>query len=188
MSNIVKKEVRELLTPTTLIPVILMAFFFGAFGHMVGGMAEEAKEKPTVGLIDEDNSHLSRIVTGILNDQAKVVYFSTEGADVQVGLHVLKEGDGVALLMVPSDFSESIYENLPGEIRVYWVMKGAGAMDLVPTQSIDVLIQIANQEISKNLVEENSPIDPKVVINPIAKSETTLGWGFSCSSYLFPTR
>ena len=162
---------RELLTPTTLIPVILMAFFFGAFGHMVGGMAEEVKEKPTVGLIDEDNGHLSGIVTGIFENRAKIVY---SGTDVSEGLQKVKEEDGVALLAIPPNFSESIYENHPGEIRVYWVMKGAGQMDLIPTRSIDMLIQITNQEISKNLIEEDSPVDPKVVLNLIAKSETTL--------------
>jgi len=174
LGNIVKKEVREMLTPTTIVPVILVAFLFGAMGNMIGGVTEEAKKKPTIGIIDEDNSFLSAIVTGVLREQANVVYSSTNGADVSEGLQKVEEEGGAALLVIPLDFSENIYENHPGEIHIRWIMNGMGTMDLVPTQVVNVLIQVINQEISKKLVEENSPVNPDVVINPIAKSETTI--------------
>ncbi|MBA7502484.1 hypothetical protein ES706_01072 [subsurface metagenome] len=174
LGNIIKKEVRELLTPTTIIPVIAMAVVFGGMGHMIGGITEEAREKPIMGIIDEDNSLLSEIITGVLNEQAKVVYFSTDGADVSEGLEQVEEEGGTALLMVPPDFSESIYENHPGQIRIHWIMKGAGVMDSIHSQTVDVLIQVVNQEISKKLVEEGTSIDPGIAVNPIAKSETTI--------------
>ncbi len=174
LGNIIKKEVRELLTPTTIIPVIAMAVVFGGMGHMIGGITEEAREKPIMGIIDEDNSLLSEIVTGVLNEQAKVVYLSTDGADISEGLAQVEEEGGTALLVVPPDFSESIYENQPGEIRIHWIMRGAGVMDSIHSQAVDVLVQVVNQEISKKLVEEGSPIDPDVAVNPIMKSETTI--------------
>jgi ABC-2 type transport system permease protein len=174
LGNIVKKEVRELLTPTTIIPVIAMALIFGTMGHMIGGVIEEAKEKPTIGIIDEDNSSLSGIATGVLNEGAKVVYSSTNGANISEGLERVEENDGVALLVIPPDFSKSIYENRPGEIRIHWIMKGAGMMDSVPSQIVDALVQVINQEISRKLVEEGSPVKPDVAVNPIVKSETTV--------------
>jgi ABC-2 type transport system permease protein len=174
LGNIVKKEVREMLTPATIVPVILMAFLFGTMGNMVGGITEEAKKKPTIGIINEDNSHLSEIVTEVLNAQAKVVYSSTNSADTSEGLREVGEEGGVALLVIHSDFSENIYENRPGEIHINWIMSGMGTMDIVPSQIVNVLIQVINQEISKNLVEENSPVNPEIVINPVAKTDTTI--------------
>jgi ABC-2 type transport system permease protein len=174
LGNIVKKEVREMLTPTTIVPVILIAFFFGAMGNMFGGIVEEAKKKPIIGIIDEDNSPLSGIVTGVLNAQAEVVYSSTSSADISEGLRKVGEEGGAALLLVPSGFSENIYENRPGEVRIHWIMSGMGTMDLVPSQVVNVLIQVINQEISRNLVEENSPVNPEIIINPITKSDTTI--------------
>ena len=173
LGNIIKKEVRELLTPATIIPVVAMAIVFGGMGQMIGGITEEAKEKPIIGIIDADNSPLSEIITGVLNEQAKVVYFSTDGADISEGLENVEEEGGAALLVVPPDFSESIYENHPGEIRIHWIMKGAGVMDSIHSQTVDVLVQVVSQEISKKLVDEGS-IDPDIAVNPIAKSETTI--------------
>jgi len=174
LSNILKKEVRELLTPATIIPVIVMAFVFGGMGHMIGGVIEEAKEKPVIGIIDGDNSFLSGIATGVLNEQAKVVYSSTDGADISEGLERVKEEGGAALVVIPSDFSESIYENHPGVIRIHWIMRGAGAMDSIPSQVVDALVQVVNREISRELVEDGSPVDPDVAVSPIKKSETTV--------------
>jgi ABC-2 type transport system permease protein len=174
LGNIVKKELREMLTPTTIIPVIVMAFLFGVMGNMIGGITNQAKEKPTIGIVDEDNSSLSGIVTGVLNVQAKVVYSSTNGADIPEGLQKVEEGGGAALLVILPDFSENIYENRLGEIHILWIISGMGTMDLVPTQAVDVLIQVVNQEISKKLIEENSPVSPNVVMNPTAKSDTTI--------------
>ncbi len=173
LGNIIKKEVRELLTPATIIPVVAMAIVFGGMGQMIGGITEEAKEKPIIGIIDAENSPLSEIITGVLNEQAKVVYFSTDVADILEGLENVEGEGGAALLVVPPDFSESIYENQPGVIRVHWIMKGAGVMDSIHSQAVDVLIQIVSQEISKKLVDEGS-IDPDIAVNPIAKSETTI--------------
>ena len=48
--NIVKKEVRELFTPATIVPIVIMALVFGGMGSMIGGAAEEAKEKPGIGI------------------------------------------------------------------------------------------------------------------------------------------
>ncbi len=174
LGNIIKKEVRELLTPATIIPVVAMAIVFGGMGQMIGGITEEAKEKPIIGIIDAENSPLSEIITGVLNEQAKVVYFSTDVADILEGLENVEGEGGAALLVVPPDFSESIYENQPGVIRVHWIMKGAGVMDSIHSQAVDVLIQVVSQEISKKLVEEGSSIDPDIAVNPIAKSETTI--------------
>jgi len=173
LGNIIKKEVRELLTPATIIPVVAMAIVFGGMGQMIGGITEEAKEKPIIGIIDADNSPLSEIITGVLDEQAKVVYFSPDIADISEGLENVEGEGGAALLVVPPDFSESIYENQPGEIRIHWIMKGAGVMDSIHSQAVDVLIQVVSQEISKKLVDEGS-IDPDIAVNPIAKSETTI--------------
>ena len=174
LGNIIKKEVRELLTPTTIIPVVVMAFVFGAMGYMIGGIAEEAKEKPTIGVIDEDKSPLSEIATGVLDNQANVVYSPTNGVNISEGLERVEEEGGAALLVIPSGFSENIYENYPGKIRIYWIMRGAGTMDSVPSQVVDALIQVINREISRNLVEEESPVDPDVTLDPIETSETTI--------------
>ena len=43
LSKITKKEIKELLTPATLVPIIIIAILFGSLGGMFSG-AEDAAE------------------------------------------------------------------------------------------------------------------------------------------------
>ncbi|RLF40158.1 MAG: ABC transporter permease, partial [Thermoplasmata archaeon] len=70
--NIVRKEVRELLTPTTLIPIVIMALIFGGMGNMIGGAMEEAKEKPIIGLVNADSGAFSILATNVSAELAEV--------------------------------------------------------------------------------------------------------------------
>jgi ABC-2 type transport system permease protein len=169
LTNIIIKEMKELLTPSTIIPIILMAVMFGAMGNMMSGIGEELEEKPVIGLINEDNGDLSKIVTDILSERAEIVY---EGSNVEEGLEKIKEEEGTALLVLPASFSESIYANEQGGIEIYWIMKGAGIMDSISSEVVDSLIGAAEQEISKALIENGEHSD--VVLNPTVKNETTI--------------
>jgi len=170
LTNIIIKEIRELLTPATIIPIILMAFIFGSMGNMMGGIGEELKEKPVIGLINEDNGDLSKIAVDLLNGNANIVY---RGNDIKQGLEkIKKEKKDTALLVIPPDFSEDIYADKPGEIDVYWVMRGAGIMDSISSGVVDGLIQSVDQDISKDLIENNERSN--VILNPTVKNETTI--------------
>jgi len=169
LTNIIIKEIRELLTPSTIIPIIVMAFIFGSMGNMMGGIGEELEKKPVIGLINEDNGELSEIATDILNERAEIIY---EGNNIEEGLEKIREEKATALLVIPTNFSENIYADEPGEIEVYWIMKGAGIMDSISSGVVDGLIYSIEEEISKELIKEGEYSD--IVLNPTVKKETTI--------------
>jgi ABC-2 type transport system permease protein len=68
LGNIIKKELRELMTPTTFIPIIIIAIMFGSMGNAIGSIEEEMAEKPIIGYIDADRSNLSFVATTILEN------------------------------------------------------------------------------------------------------------------------
>lgn len=172
--NMIKKEVRELLTLQTILPMLVMTLIFAGMGSMIGGIEEEATKKPVIGIIDADGSPLSAIATGVLNAQAEIVYNSTGEADVQEGLEQVKEKDGVALLVICEGFSESIHQNRSGEIHVHWIMKGAGIMDSISTGVVEALIRVINQEIAKEIIEQGLSVNPEIALNPTVRNETTI--------------
>ena len=100
LGNIIKKEVRELMTPTTFIPIILIAILFGSLGNAIGNIEEEIKERPVIGYIDADNSSLSYIATSILDNYAEVIFNSSEILDKENGIETLIEEDGIALFVI----------------------------------------------------------------------------------------
>jgi ABC-2 type transport system permease protein len=170
IGNIIKKEFKELFTIATLIPIVVIAIVFGLVGQSIGSIGERMEEKPVVGIVDMDDGDFSNIAMAVLTEKAEIIY---DGSDAAEGLEEVKEENGVALLVIPENFSQSIYANNPGEIEIYWMMKGAGMMDSISSGVVEGLIQAVNQGISTKLIQEDSSFDPALVLAPTQRVETT---------------
>ncbi|MDG6218356.1 MAG: ABC transporter permease, partial [Candidatus Thermoplasmatota archaeon] len=59
LTNIIRKEIKELLTPATILPIIILTLVFGSIGGTIGSIEEGIKEQPTIGLINEQNTTYS---------------------------------------------------------------------------------------------------------------------------------
>lgn len=170
IGNIVKKEFKELFVLSTILPIVVIAIVYGSVGNMIGNVQESIKEKPVIGIVDMDDGNFSGIAMSVLTENAKVVY---NGTDAEEGLQEVRKENGVALLAIPENFSQNIYANHPGEIEIYWIMRGAGMMDSISSGAVEGLIQAVNQEISKTLIQQDSSIDPALVLNPTTRVDTT---------------
>ena len=170
IGNIVKKEFKELFTISTLLPIVFVALVFGFVGQMIGSVGESMQEKPVIGVVDMDGGDFSDTAMSVFIERAEVIY---NGSDAEEGLGKVREDNGVALLVIPENFSQKIYANQPGEIEIYWIMRGAGMMDSISSGVVEWLIQAANQEISRKLIQQDSSVDPALVLNPTTRIETT---------------
>lgn len=169
--NIIAKEVRELLTPQTLIPIVVVAVIFAMMGGVVGDIGEEVTQRPVIGVVDQDEGPLSQIATTVLGATARVVH---SGTDVAEGLRRTGEGGGVALLVFPPDFSEKILGGEPGTIEIHWIMRGLGMMDFISSAPVEGAISAVNQAITAALLEGSIPLNPEVILNPTTRTDTTL--------------
>jgi ABC-2 type transport system permease protein len=171
IGNIVKKEFKELFTIATLIPMIVIAVVFGLVGQSIGSIGERMEEKPVVGVVDIDDGAFSDIAMSVLTEKAEVIY---SGNDAEKGLEEVREENGVALLVIPQDFSQDIYADNPGEIEIYWIMKGAGIMDSISSGVVEGLVQAVNQGISTKLIQEDSSSNPALVLAPTKRVDSTV--------------
>lgn len=173
LNNIIIKELRELLTPATIIPIIIIALIFGSIGSSMEGIREGFDEQPVLGYINEDNNNLSTIVTNYLNNNAEVIFNSTDIADKPYGLDQVKQKEGVALIIIKQNFSRDILNENRGEIDVYWIMRGAGLFDTVSSEVVEGMISSLNREISKILIEKNTTINASIALWPTSRIDTT---------------
>lgn len=171
LTNIVRKEFKELLTKSTIIPVILMAIMFGYLGSMMGDIEQEVTAPPVIGLVDLDDGPMSDIAFEALNESADLVY---EGTDLNAGLTAVKDAEGMALISIPSNFSSDILAGSRGHVEVYWLMKGAGMLDAISSTAVEVLLNSISYRISTYLVSESNDTAPAVVLSPLERSETTI--------------
>ena len=170
IGNIVKKEFKELFTLATLIPLVVIAMVFAFVGQSIGNIGETMEEKPVIGIVDRDDGDFSDIAMAVLIEKGEVIY---DGSDAEEGLEEVREGNGVALLVISEDFSQSIDANQPGEIEIYWIMKGAGMMDSISSGVVEGLIRAVDQGISSELIQQDSSFDPVLVLAPTTRVETT---------------
>lgn len=167
---LIKKEIKELITPGAILSVVVMAMVFGMMGNMVGGIRDELSTKPKVGYIDYDNGTLSDIAISVLHNYTEIIY---NGSDIEKGLKKVEDEGAVALLIFYSNFTENIYHNKSSLIEVHWIMYGAGIGDTISTSVVERLISLMNENISKSLIEKESGLDPTVTLHPTYMNETT---------------
>jgi ABC-2 type transport system permease protein len=173
LGNIIKKEMRELLTPATFLPIIIMALIFGTMGTSIQGIQQQTKAAPTIGVINEENTTYSNIAADVLHSYGHVVYNSTSIADVQSGLQYVNQKNGVALIVIPRNFTDQIMSEHPGELQVYWIMKGAGVLESISSGVVEGLISTINKNISTALIKGNSSVNASVVLVPTHRIEIT---------------
>ena len=173
LGNIIKKELKELLTPSAVLPVIMIAIIFGSIGSSMEGFQEEIAEPPVIGYINEDGNNLSSVAISFLENNSEVVFNSTDIADKQKGLEYLKQNDGVALLIIDKNFTSNILNDTQGKIEIYWIMKGAGILDSISSGVVESNINLINRAISKAIIEENTTVNATIALSPTSRIDTT---------------
>jgi len=173
LGNIIKKEMRELLTPATILPIVFIALIFGSMGNVIEGIQEEALEPPVIGFINEDGGNFSTIASTIITTYADVVFNATDIAEKQSGIDTIKQENGVALIIIPSNFSEQIQKGKQGNIEIYWIMQGAGIMDAISSDMIEQLIRVINNNISRELIQGNTTVNATLALDPTMRDEIT---------------
>ena len=174
LGNIIKKELKELLTPSTILPILLLTIIFGSIGGTIGGIEEEIQQKPIIGLINEQNTTFSVIAENIFQNYSEIAFYSTDINDKSDAIDIVRQEQGVALLIIPSNFTENILSDKRGEIEVYWLMKGTGLLDTISSSSVEGLLNYIENEISKTLIiQANESSNTSIVLNPTTRDETT---------------
>lgn len=170
---VIKKEVKELLTLKTVIPIIVLTLMFGFIGQSVGDISKKAEEKPIIGIIDKDNSSLSKDIIGIFENKTENIYFFSDTPSPQEALKQLEKKDGIAMIIIPANFGENISQGKQGTIQILWIMEGLGVMESIPTEAVNGMIQIASENISKSLIGKTGEINPDLALRPLNRNQTT---------------
>jgi len=171
LTHIIMKEVKELLTPATLIPIIIFAIIFGSLGSAFGGATSQLSEPPKLGVINQDPSAIGDFVYHDLESRSTIVY---NGTDVQAGIQAVTDQNGAALIVITSSFSSNITQNASGVVQIYWIMKGTGFLDQISSATADSVLAQVQKDLSKALIDSHAPIDSAVILNPINATQNTV--------------
>jgi len=175
LTTLIRKEVKEMLTRSTIIAMVVMAGLFSFIGNFISSAQEEITtsiiEGTTVVAVENhDGGQYAAIVIASISENANVVY---NGPSHEEARATLIANDGVALIAIPGDFSQSIANGHQAKISVLWLMQGAGITDTIPGAVIDSLLGVALQGISRQMINNNSSLNPDIVFDPALVNHTT---------------
>ena len=171
LGRIFWKEVRELLTPATLVPIIIMAIVFAMLGSAFGGLEDEMEEKVQIGLIIDDSGSIGDFARASLNASTTIVY---NGTDLDEGKSMLLDGEaGDALIYIPSNFTSNLMGGNPGWVQVFYHMKGTGLSSSLDSGKVSGALDTLSTDISYAMIVSNYTSNATLVLAPMVTSSTT---------------
>ena len=165
LGRIFWKEVRELLTPATLVPIIIMAIVFAMLGSAFGGIQEEMEEKAQIGLIIDDEGAIGDFARASLNASTMIVY---NGTDLVEGRAMLLDGEaGDALIYIPYNFTSNLLGGSPGWVQVFYHMKGTGLSSSLDSGKVGGALDTLSTDISYAMIVSNYTANATLVLEPM---------------------
>jgi ABC-2 type transport system permease protein len=166
-TNLLKKEIKELVTKQLIISLAFTVILFNFIGQMSKKEVQKAVGIQTISALDEDGSPASQaLVKGLESARFKVL--DQSGKAKEQALETAKAGESKLLLVIPKGFGDSLTELKPSQIETYSFMRSfslIGARGQVVVQSV---IGALNNVLSNNFLKEKLPdFDPQSLKNPI---------------------
>lgn len=172
---LIRKELKEMLTRSTIITMVVMACIFSFVGNFISGIQEDMVTSmvdgtTVVAIENRDSGPFAATFIASLNKNANVVY---DGSSYEEARAALAAEEGTALITIPEDFSQSITAGQQASVSVLWIMQGASITDAMPVALVGSLLDAAKQDISFQLITNGSTLAPNIVLDPMVVDNTT---------------
>ncbi|OPY31099.1 MAG: ABC-2 family transporter protein [Methanomassiliicoccales archaeon PtaU1.Bin124] len=169
--RIMKKEIKELLTPATIVPIIIMAVLFASLGGAFNGVREQLENKPEFGLAVDDAGTFGILARESFNSTSNIIYNATS---LQDGLQALQDGKcGQALVYIPGNYTANLMNNKTGWVDVYWMKKGTGLTASVQTALVQASITSMGKAVSTYMIVYGVTTNSSLILSPIQTYSTT---------------
>ena len=180
MTSIIRKEVRELLTPGSVISVLVMVVLFAGLGGLIGGEVDSAAELPTFGfVVDEDGQYYNdwnpydvlcnETNYGAEADSKIILMDSAYGNDEAILAEMREKGITSVLALPDADsFMESMTNGTQVTMKQYYLYEPTGLFGTVSSSVLSSVVSILNTSLSQEIMSSaGTGLDYDFVTNPI---------------------
>ncbi|HDT13988.1 MAG TPA: ABC transporter permease [Candidatus Aminicenantes bacterium] len=170
-TNLLKKEIKELVTKQLVISLAFTVILFNFIGQVSKKEVQKATGIQTISALDQDGSPASQaLIKGLESARFKIL--DQSGKTKDEAIETAKAGESKLLLVIPEGFGESLTELKPSEIETYSFMRSfslIGARGQIVVQSV---ISALNEALSNNFLSEKLPEhDPASLKRPIKSKD-----------------
>jgi len=173
---ILKKELKEMLTWQTLVPILVIMVIYSFLGKTINQEQKKQAAPQPVTVVDLDHSQTSQMLADILTKVNFKVTTVTEGVEAVI-VRKVAEDKGTAVLFIPQGFEAGIQSQHPQKVRTYTIMRNFSLMGIQGTFRLEAALNAMNEYIGDTYMRTAAPgLDPAIVKHAIsAESFVTVG-------------
>jgi ABC-2 type transport system permease protein len=173
---LLKKELKEMLTWQTLIPILMIMVIYGFLGRVINQEQKKQAVPQPITVVDLDRSQTSDMLAGILAKADFKVTTVTEGAVDDIVRKVASE-NGVAVVVIPRGFEAGINERKPQTVQTYTILRSFSILGMEGTFKLDAALSAMNEYVGDMYIKTGAPgLDPAIIRHAIsAQSFVTVG-------------
>ena len=165
--NITKKELRELLTPGTIVSILLVVIMFSVLGSAMSGESESEAAPKEIGIVFPE-AQLDDPVCGslslrqILQTSYKATYgvdtfdhihmMSTDPADQTAIADEVQNNKYAVAIVIPADLATNITAKEQTNIQTYYVYVQTGIFGAASSMTGTVFVDTINKVMEKELI------------------------------------
>ena len=169
--NLLRKEVKELITFQLIISLVFTFLLFSFMGDIMKREMKRASSSQTVYILDLDHSSLSKkVINNLAFFNLKISLL--EKKDKEEAIEYANKNNINFLLIIPENFEKSILRFEGREIESYSFIRSFSMSSTSTSGVINYIISAINRVISDDLLKSKVPnIDPQELKNPVKNKE-----------------
>ena len=173
---LLKKELKEMLTWQTLIPILMVMVIYGFLGRVINQEQKKQAVPQPITVVDLDRSQTSEMLSSILTKANFKVTTVTEGVVDDIVRKVASE-NGVAVVVIPRGFETGIDERKPQTVQTYTILHSFSLLGMQGTFKIAAALSAMNDYVGDCYIKAGAPgLDPAIVRHAIsAQTFVTVG-------------
>jgi len=170
-TNLLKKELSELLTLRVLAPYVILVGIMFLVGHLTTSETKRSNVPLIVGLADLDSTPSSKDLKAVLEKNDYVV-LPLVGARPDSLVKEAVRGKATVLVIIPHGFEQALRERQGTVVELYSILKTFGFMESVKKAEVKNILTVMNRKLSDDYLRELAPgLDPATVKAPITPQE-----------------
>lgn len=164
---LLKKEIKEMLTPQLWVPFFAVIIVFFVIGNVANKqMKEQASSKDKIAVADFDQSDLSTAAIQAVGQSAEVVQISATDNNDFVGQ--MKKKNLPAGIIIPQNFEKNVFDSGQSDIESYTLMTDFSALAGKKLAVATTASTIINEMVSNTLLGSKlGGVDPSSLKRPI---------------------
>ncbi|PKQ36729.1 MAG: ABC transporter permease [Actinobacteria bacterium HGW-Actinobacteria-1] len=164
---LLRKEIKELVTPQILLPFAITIVMFMFIGNIVGSQGTEAQANRRLALLDLDKSAASAALQGAV-EQAGFKIDRVTTTDPAAATTELSGNGGTLLLVVPKGYGASLAAGKPAPLDVYSVIRTFSFMAGQDSSTLSAALAAVEQAVARETVGGSAPnLDAAFLENPL---------------------